>query len=68
MANHPTTTTYKSYGEVITPARADGFIRAAYAEADETLALGTKLDRRQPDYRSPLGPWLWLAVAGGERR
>ncbi|HEU4354430.1 MAG TPA: 5'-nucleotidase C-terminal domain-containing protein [Actinomycetota bacterium] len=31
---------YYSYGELITPEIADGFIRDAYAEADATLALG----------------------------
>jgi 2',3'-cyclic-nucleotide 2'-phosphodiesterase (5'-nucleotidase family) len=31
---------YYSYGELITPERADGFLKAAYKEADETLALG----------------------------
>ncbi len=34
---------YYSYGELITPERADGFLRAAYQEADETLALGRQL-------------------------
>jgi 2',3'-cyclic-nucleotide 2'-phosphodiesterase (5'-nucleotidase family)/predicted AlkP superfamily phosphohydrolase/phosphomutase len=34
---------YFSYGELITPEVADGFIREAYAEADATLALGGQL-------------------------
>lgn len=34
---------YYSYGQLISPATADGFIRQAYTEADETLALGREL-------------------------
>lgn len=34
---------YFSYGELITPEKADGFIRSAYAEADATLALARQL-------------------------
>jgi len=34
---------YYSYGELISPAIADGFLRDAYMEADETLALGQSL-------------------------
>lgn len=34
---------YYSYGKLITPAIADGYLRDAYAEADETLALGRSL-------------------------
>ncbi len=34
---------YYSYGELITPEIADGFIQEAYVEADETLALGREL-------------------------
>ncbi|HET9724734.1 MAG TPA: 5'-nucleotidase C-terminal domain-containing protein [Actinomycetota bacterium] len=40
---NPYYNTYASFGEVITPAKADGFIREAYAEADATLALGRTL-------------------------
>jgi len=40
---NPYYNTYTSYGEVITPGRADGFLRAAYREADETLKLGREL-------------------------
>ena len=36
---NPYYNTYTSYGEVITPAIADGYIRDAYMEADDTLAL-----------------------------
>lgn len=42
LAN-PYYNTYTSYGEVITPEKADGYIRDAYMEADETLALGKEL-------------------------
>jgi 2',3'-cyclic-nucleotide 2'-phosphodiesterase (5'-nucleotidase family)/predicted AlkP superfamily phosphohydrolase/phosphomutase len=42
LAN-PYYNTYASYGEVITPDKADGFIREAYMEADATLALGKQL-------------------------
>ena len=34
---------YYSYGELITPGIADGFLREAYAESDATLALAQKL-------------------------
>lgn len=34
---------YYSYGELITPEKADGFLRSAYAEADATLALAQQL-------------------------
>ncbi len=37
--NNPYYNTYTSFGQVITPEIADGYIRAAYSEADETLAL-----------------------------
>lgn len=40
---NPHYNTYTSYGQVITPAIADGFLRAAYMEADATLALGREL-------------------------
>jgi len=42
LAN-PYYNTYTSYGEVITPEKADGYIRDAYVEADATLALGKQL-------------------------
>jgi len=42
LAN-PYYNTYTSYGEVITPELADGFIKEAYMEADATLALGNEL-------------------------
>jgi 2',3'-cyclic-nucleotide 2'-phosphodiesterase (5'-nucleotidase family) len=34
---------YTSYGQVITPKKADGYLRDAYMEADATLALGKEL-------------------------
>jgi len=40
---NPYYNTYTSYGQVITPAKANGFIRRAYKEADATLALGKQL-------------------------
>ena len=40
---NPYYNTYTSYGEVITPEKADGILRDAYAEADATLALGRNL-------------------------
>ena len=42
LAN-PYYNTYTSYGEVVTPEKADGYIRDAYAEADATLSLGKEL-------------------------
>ena len=41
--SNPYYNTYTSYGEVITPAKADAYIRSAYTEADETLKLGREL-------------------------
>ena len=40
---NPYYNTYQSYGEVITPEKAEGYIRDAYMEADATLALGREL-------------------------
>ena len=40
---NPYYNTYTSYGQVITPAIANGFLRDAYMEADATLALGRQL-------------------------
>jgi 2',3'-cyclic-nucleotide 2'-phosphodiesterase (5'-nucleotidase family) len=42
LAN-PYYNTYTSYGEVITPEKADGYLREAYMEADSTLALAKDL-------------------------
>ena len=68
LAN-PYYNTYKSYGEVITPARADSFIRAAYAEADATLALGKKLVGGNPTMFATSDHGFgsqWLAVNAGK--
>ncbi len=40
---NPYYNTYTEYGQVITPALADGFIKSAYMEADQTLALAKGL-------------------------
>lgn len=40
---NPYYNTYTEQGELITPEKADGFLRVAYMEADETLALGKEL-------------------------
>ena len=59
---------YSSYGELITPAKADGFLRAAYAEADETLALGRELMGGSPTTVAALRPRVRRPVAGRQRR
>ncbi len=41
--DNPYYNTYTSYGQVITPALADNYLKAAYTEADETLAVGRTL-------------------------
>ncbi len=65
---------YYSYGELISPAIADGFLREAYAEADETLALGRQL-MDNPDTADPPTTFAtsdhgfaaqWLAVNAGK--
>jgi 2',3'-cyclic-nucleotide 2'-phosphodiesterase (5'-nucleotidase family) len=61
--------TYTSYGEVITPEMADGFIREAYMEADATLALGKQLmgDNTTAVATSDHGFGAqWLAVNAGK--
>ena len=66
---NPYYNTYASYGEVITPAKADGFLRAAYAEADETLALGRELVGNEPTTVASSDHGFgaqWLAVNAGK--
>jgi 2',3'-cyclic-nucleotide 2'-phosphodiesterase (5'-nucleotidase family) len=67
LAN-PYYNTYTSYGEVITPEKADGYIREAYEEADATLALGKKLvDNATVFATSDHGFGAqWLAVNAGK--
>ena len=66
---NPYYNTYTSYGEVITPAKAEGYIRDAYMEADETLALGKQLmgDNSTVFATSDHGFGAqWLAVNAGK--
>jgi hypothetical protein len=66
---NPYYNTYTSYGEVVTPAKADGFIRDAYMEADATLALGKQLmgDNSTVVATSDHGFGAqWLAVNAGK--
>ena len=68
LAN-PYYNSYTSYGEVITPAKADGYIREAYIEADATLALGRSLIGSTPTtfVASDHGFGAqWLAVNAGK--
>lgn len=68
LAN-PYYNSYASYGEVITPERADGILRAAYAEADETLALGKELLGGEPNMLATSDHGFsaqWLAVNAGK--
>ena len=67
LAN-PYYNTYTSYGEVITPEKADGYIRDAYVEADSTLALGKQLlDNATVFATSDHGFGAqWLAVNAGK--
>ncbi len=66
---NPYYNTYESYGQVITPAKADGYIRAAYMEADATLALGRKLMGGTPTTFAASDHGFgaqWLAVNAGK--
>ena len=66
---NPYYNTYTSYGQVITPAIADGFIRDAYAEADATLALGRQLMGGNPTVVASSDHGFgaqWLAVNAGK--
>ena len=66
---NPYYNTYESYGEVITPAKADGYIREAYEEADATLALGRKLMGGTPTTFAASDHGFgaqWLAVNAGK--
>jgi 2',3'-cyclic-nucleotide 2'-phosphodiesterase (5'-nucleotidase family)/predicted AlkP superfamily phosphohydrolase/phosphomutase len=59
---------YYSYGELITPEKADGFIRSAYMEADDTLALGRALLGGNPTTFAASDHGFgaqWLAVNAG---
>jgi 2',3'-cyclic-nucleotide 2'-phosphodiesterase (5'-nucleotidase family) len=60
---------YYSYGELISPAIADGFIREAYKEADATLALGRQLMGGSPTTFATSDHGFgsqWLAVQAGK--
>jgi 2',3'-cyclic-nucleotide 2'-phosphodiesterase (5'-nucleotidase family) len=60
---------YYSYGELITPERAEGFLKAAYAEADETLWLGQQLMGGRPTVFAASDHGFsaqWLAVNAGK--
>lgn len=66
---NPYYNTYESYGTVITPAIADGYIREAYKEADATLALGRKLMGGSPTTFAASDHGFaaqWLAVNAGK--
>ena len=66
---NPYYNTYTSYGEVITPERADGIIKDAYMEADATLALAKQLmgDNTTMFAASDHGFGAqWLAVNAGK--
>ncbi len=65
---NPYYNTYTEYGLVITPEIADGFLRQAYAEADETLALGKQLVGGTPNIFAASDHGFgaqWLAVNAG---
>jgi 2',3'-cyclic-nucleotide 2'-phosphodiesterase (5'-nucleotidase family) len=60
---------YYSYGRLITPKIADSFLRAAYSEADETLALGKQLVGDHPNIIATSDHGFgaqWLAVNAGK--
>ncbi|MGE5459221.1 MAG: 5'-nucleotidase C-terminal domain-containing protein, partial [Solirubrobacterales bacterium] len=60
---------YFSYGELITPEIADGFVKDAYAEADATLALGRQLMGGSPTTVATSDHGFgaqWLAVNAGK--
>jgi len=60
---------YFSYGELISPAVADGYIREAYSEADATLALGRQLMGGSPTTFAASDHGFgsqWLAVNAGK--
>jgi 2',3'-cyclic-nucleotide 2'-phosphodiesterase (5'-nucleotidase family) len=66
---NPYYNTYESYGQVITPAIADGYVREAYKEADATLALGRKLMGGTPTTFAASDHGFgaqWLAVNAGK--
>ena len=68
LAN-PYYNTYTAYGEVITPDKADDFLREAYAEADATLALGRQLIGGSPTTIATSDHGFgaqWLAVNAGK--
>jgi 2',3'-cyclic-nucleotide 2'-phosphodiesterase (5'-nucleotidase family) len=60
---------YYSYGELITPEKAEGFLKDAYMEADETLALGKALIGHNPTVFATSDHGFsaqWLAVNAGK--
>ncbi len=60
---------YQSYGETITPAIADAFVKDAYAEADATLKLGRDLMGGSPTTFATSDHGFgsqWLAVNAGK--
>jgi 2',3'-cyclic-nucleotide 2'-phosphodiesterase (5'-nucleotidase family) len=60
---------YRSYGELITPAKADGYIKEAYEEADATLKLGRTLMGGSPTTVATSDHGFgaqWLAVNAGK--
>lgn len=67
--SNPYYNNYYSYGELITPERAEGFLRAAYIEADETLALSKQLLGGTPTIFASSDHGFsaqWLAVNAGK--
>jgi 2',3'-cyclic-nucleotide 2'-phosphodiesterase (5'-nucleotidase family) len=66
---NPYYNSYTSYGRVITAATANGYIRKAYMEADETLALGRTLMGGTPTTFAASDHGFaaqWLAVNAGK--
>ncbi len=66
---NPYYNTYESYGKVISPAIADGYVRQAYMGADATLALGRKLMGGTPTTFATSDHGFgsqWLAVNAGK--
>jgi 2',3'-cyclic-nucleotide 2'-phosphodiesterase (5'-nucleotidase family) len=66
---NPYYNSYASFGKVITAATASAYIRKAYAEADETLALGQKMIGGKPTTFAVSDHGFgsqWLAVNAGK--
>jgi 2',3'-cyclic-nucleotide 2'-phosphodiesterase (5'-nucleotidase family)/predicted AlkP superfamily pyrophosphatase or phosphodiesterase len=67
--HNPYYNTYTSWGEVITPEKADGYIRDAYEDADMTLALAKELRNKNSTIVATSDHGFsaqWLAVNAGK--